>query len=335
MIGLQDFKKILFEEKEISLENLASMALIETQKRFGKTIELYAPLYISNHCSSVCSYCNYSAHNKKIYREHLHPEQAEKEMLRMKESGLDDILLLTGEMEDENRGDFVAGYVDLAKKYFTRVGVEIFPCNYSEYRQLHAAGVDYVTVYQETYDREIYRKVHKAGQKRDYDYRRETPGRVLESGIRGIGMGILLGLSEPKKDLLALAEHLIELRKIYWDHEFAVSFPRINDRSVKYPVSEIFLAKVIFLFRLLFPDASLLLSTRENRDFRNGMAGLGINKMSAGSKTTVGGYVDNLNVSSGEGQFDIEDMRSVAEVIQAIKSKGLSPVLKNHAKIYQ
>jgi 2-iminoacetate synthase len=315
------------------LESLAQQARQLTQKRFGKTIELYAPLYISNRCSSWCTYCNFSVKNKTLTRTDLDLNVAQQEMEALQAKGIDDILLLTGEMEDSERIDFLLPYIELADRYFTRIGVEIFPCSVAEYQRLRRAGVSYVTIYQETYDREVYAKVHKAGQKRDYDYRYQTPERVFQSGIRGIGMGALLGLADPVYDLMQLARHTQNLRRDYWDRDYSISFPRIRDRWIANPVSDRFLARAVFLFRLLFPDATLVLSTRESQAFRNGMAGLGINKMSAGSKTTVGGYDETTQVQD-KGQFEIEDRREVEEVVADLRQKGLSPVRKNHEKIF-
>lgn len=332
-ISLEDLPRLLNENDDSLLESLAQKAQIETQKRFGKTVELYAPLYVSNRCSSWCTYCNYSVKNKTITRTDLDFNVAEREMETLQAKGIDDILLLTGEIEDSDRIDFLLPYIESANRHFTRVGVEIFPCSVSEYQRLRQAGVSYVTIYQETYDREVYAKVHKAGQKRDYDYRYQTPERVFQSGIRGIGMGALLGLADPVFDLVQLAHHIQQMRRDFWDRDYSISFPRIRDRWTAHPVSDRFLARGVFLFRLLFPDATLVLSTRESQAFRNGMAGLGINKMSAGSKTTVGGYDEATQVQE-KGQFDIEDQREIEEVIHDLRQKGLCPVRKNHERIF-
>lgn len=333
MLTWNQLKDYLTNHDPRVLEELAQKAEQETRKRFGKTIELYTPLYISNRCSSECTYCNYSAKNKKTVRTELSLDQADQEMVMIKSMGLDDILLLTGEIEDTDRIEFLKPYVQMAQQKFTKVGVEIFPCTLEEYQKLRDLGVSYVTIYQETYSRATYQKVHRGGQKKDYDYRYNTPERVFSSGIKGIGMGILLGLSEPVADVMALAEHVMELRKKFWDREYSISFPRIRDRYVEHSVSDRFLAKIIFLFRLLFPDATLVLSTREDAAFRSAMAGLGINKMSAGSKTTVGGYFASQNISHTD-QFAVEDSRNVEQVVQDLRRHGFSPIRKNHERIF-
>lgn len=343
MISFNEFKKYLLDDKKNSLELLAQKSLLETQKRFGKTIELYAPLYISNFCQSVCTYCNFTLKNKKIIRKNLSMADAEREMTALKNAGIDDILLLTGELDHPRRTGFVLDYVKLASRYFTKIGLEIFSCATSEYDLFQKEGVTYVTIYQETYDKAIYEKAHKAGQKKNYEYRRQTPRRILESSIKGIGMGVLFGLARPEEEALALAEHICSLRKKYWHKDFSISFPRIRDRRVKYPVTDRFLARVIFLFRLLFPDVTLVLSTRESSTFRNGIAGIGINKMSAGSKTTVGGYADKVvgdknhqktDESKDPGQFEVEDKRSIEDIALTLNQKGFTPVKKNHDRVY-
>jgi 2-iminoacetate synthase len=333
-MNYSEFKELLYQKDFQDLEDLAQRARLATRQRFGKTMELYAPLYISNYCSSACSYCNFSARNKKINRKNLSISEAEREMSALKQRGLDEVLLLTGEMEDERRVDFLSPYISLASQYFTKVGLEIFPASTEEYKVLQKLGISYVTVYQETYNRDVYARVHKSGRKRDFAYRFDTPNRVLASGIRGVGMAILLGLAEPVQDFWVLSEHVRALKSKYWDRDFSISFPRIKDRSVHYPVSDKFLARAIFLFRLLFPDLTMVLSTRESGSFRNGMAGLGINKMSAGSRTTVGGYCAEQIATDRGGQFEIEDMRNIQEVRASLREKGLSPILKNHDRIF-
>ncbi len=333
MISWNQFMTYLADDDPNVLESLAQKARSETQKRFGKTIELYAPLYVSNYCSSECTYCNFSAKNKKTVRTQLSIQQAEMEMQKIQAMGMDDILILTGEIESPDRIDFLQPYIEKASQYFTKVGAEIFPCSREEYAILRQAGISYVTIYQETYQKDVYQRVHRAGQKKDFSFRYETPQRVFDSGIKSIGMGILLGLSDPVADVIALAKHITELRKKYWDREYAVSFPRIRDRRVAHVITDQFLAKIVFLFRLLFPDATLILSTREQAAFRSAMAGLGINKMSAGSRTTVGGYIES-GALADTNQFAIEDTRDVVEVVQDLRKCGLAPVRKNHEKIF-
>lgn len=312
------------------LEGMAARAQALTRRHFGRTISLYAPLYLSNHCGGGCAYCGFAADRPQA-RRHLDPDALGRELDALAACGFDDILLLTGERSDEAGLDYLLDSVARAAGRFSAVSVEAFPMTTAEYRRLADAGCTGVTVYQETYDRTVYERVHRWGPKRDYDARLEAPARALEAGMRTVGLGILLGLADPVADAGALYRHAADLRRRFWRSGIALSFPRIRPEAGGFapdrPVDDRTLARIIIAFRLALPDVPLVLSTREAPRFRDGMAGIGINRMSAGSRTTVGGYADGGDPCGG--QFDVEDRRSAAEVAAALRRRGLDPVLKN------
>jgi 2-iminoacetate synthase len=313
-----------------SLEQLASEAKAATLRRFGRIVSLYAPLYLSNHCSGGCAYCGFAS-DRKTPRRRLESGEIEQELAAMKALGIRDVLLLTGERTSETGFDYLRRSVETAARIMPRVAVEAFPMTVAEYRTLAECGCTGITIYQETYDPENYGKLHRWGPKRDFLERLETPERALQGGIRSVGVGALLGLSEPLSEAMALARHVRHLCRTYWKAGVSVSFPRIRPQEGGYqpawPVDDRFLARMIFAFRITMPDVDLVLSTRENPAFRDGMAGLGITRMSIASRTTVGGYHDP--VGAGTSQFEISDDRSAGEFCRALRMKEIEPVFKN------
>ncbi len=328
-ITLKKFKQLIEDNDFSYLDELAFEARLITEKYFGKNIDIYIPVYISNFCTNDCIYCNFSINNNKIKRQRLTLNEIEKEFIILKNKGFKEILILSG--GDEKDFELVLNSVLRAKKYFDKIGIEIFSCSLEQYKKLKAAGVAYVTIYQECYNKKIYNSIHRSGNKSNYYFRYNSPARVLKAGIRGIGMGVLYGISDPISETIALAEHISYLRKIYWDRDFSISFPRIRDRKTDYYIPDKLLAKIIFLFRLLFNDITLNLSTRESSKFRDGMLGLGINKISAESSTKVGGY---LKKQSGQDQFLISDTRNLKAIKQTLKNKGYFPVLKDYSAVF-
>ncbi|MBU4461287.1 MAG: 2-iminoacetate synthase ThiH [Verrucomicrobia bacterium] len=312
------------------LDDMAARAQALTRRHFGRTVSLYAPLYLSNHCGGGCAYCGYAADRPQA-RARLDPDALGREFDALAGCGFDDILLLTGERSDEAGFEYLLDSVARAAGRFSAVSVEAFPMTTAEYRRLADAGCTGVTVYQETYDRDVYGRVHRWGPKRDYAARIEAPARALEAGMRTVGLGILLGLADPLADAMALYLHAADLRQRFWRSGISLSFPRIRPEAggfvPEHPVSERTLARIVFAFRLALPDVPLVLSTREGPRFRDGIAGIGITRMSAGSRTTVGGYADGGTRCGG--QFDVEDRRTATEVAATLRRRGLDPVLKN------
>jgi 2-iminoacetate synthase len=317
------------------LEPMAVRAQALTRRHFGRTMQLYTPLYLSSFCPGGCAYCGFAS-DRKTERHRLSFEQVETELAALKKMGLEEVLLLTGERTPQADFDYVKQCVELAAGYFHNVTIEIFPMSGNEYEQLAEAGCTGVTLYQETYHPETYAKMHRWGPKSDMPERIDAPARALGGGLRFAGLGALLGLADPVFDLLALYRHVRHLQKTQWQAGLTVSFPRIQNEAggfqAPHPVSERQLAQYIFAFRICLPDVPLVLSTRESAAFRDGMAGLGINKMSVASKTTVGGYGDE---GSDEGQFDVNDSRGVKEFCKMLRSQELEPVFKNWDTTYR
>jgi 2-iminoacetate synthase len=250
--------------------------------------------------------------------------------------GFEEILLLTGERSSRADIDYLRTCVRLAADRFHTVAIEVFPMEQDEYHMLAEAGCVSVTMYQETYDPEPYDRMHRWGPKKDFFNRLDAPARALAGGLRFAGLGALLGLADPYHDMIALYRHTRHLQKTYWQAGVSLSFPRIRHEAggftAPHPVDEKMLAQIIFAFRICLPDVPLTLSTREGAPFRDGIAGIGINKMSIASRTTVGGYSGN---APEEGQFDINDGRSLETFQAMLHGKNLEPVFKNWEKLYR
>ncbi|HBA85155.1 MAG TPA: 2-iminoacetate synthase ThiH [Verrucomicrobia bacterium] len=335
--GSKALAELLSFQSLLSLESLAQRAQALTLRRFGRTISLYVPLYLSNFCSSGCAYCGFAA-DRKTPRKRLTFEETQNELSALKQMGFDEVLLLTGERTPQADCDYLASCVKLAAKVFHRVTIEAFPMSVEEYKALVQAGCTGVTLYQETYDRAQYDQLHRWGPKKDYDARLEAPERALEAGMRTVGLGVLLGLSDPVAEALALFRHVRQLERKFWRAGFSLSFPRIRPQAGGFqPLFEVddrLLARLIFAFRICLPDVELVLSTRERASFRDGMAGLGITKMSIASRTTVGGYQAGAAME-GSGQFEVSDERSVEEFCRALRSRRYEPVFKNWDAVYR
>ena len=318
-----------------SLEALAAESKALTLRRFGRTMTLYAPLYLSNFCSSGCVYCGFAS-DRKTPRRRLEPDEIRRELSAMKKLGITDILLLTGERTHDADFDYLQRSVEIAAQVMQRVSVEAFPMSIREYRALADSGCTAITIYQETYNRERYEALHRWGPKKDFIDRLETPARALEGGIKTVGLGVLLGLSDPREDALSLYRHVRHLGRTYWRAGLSVSFPRMRPQTGGYeppfPVDDHSLARMIFAYRIALPDVELVLSTRESAAYRDGMAGLGITRMSIESRTTGGGYNDTEN--NEKGQFEVFDDRSVHEFCNAMRAKNIEPVFKNWEPVY-
>ena len=326
-----DFAALLSPAAQPLLEQMAQKAKRLTCAQFGNNVGLYTPLYIANYCDNYCIYCGFNCHNK-IHRAKLNMEEIEKEMQAIAETGLEEILILTGESEKMSSVEYIGEACKIAKKYFRMVGLEIYPVNSDQYAYLHECGVDYVTVFQETYNSDKYETLHLAGNKRIWPYRFNTQERALMGGMRGVGFAALLGLDDFRKDAFACGYHAYLLQRKYPKAEIAMSCPRLrpiinNDKINPKDVHEPQLLQVICAYRLLLPFASITISTRECERFRNNVIKIAATKISAGVNVGIGGHTGE---EKGDEQFEISDGRSVEEVFNAIKEQGLQPVMSDY-----
>jgi 2-iminoacetate synthase len=312
------------------LEEMAQLAQQLTIQRFGRTIRLYAPLYLSNYCINNCRYCGFNKENKSE-RRRLTIEQAVNEADVIASEGLRDILLVSSEDRKFISIDYLSKLAGKLRSKFSSISIEVYQMSSAEYAKLLDAGIEGVTLYQETYDRDIYRKYHPAGPKANYDHRLSAADSIAQAGMREIGIGVLLGLSDWRLETLALAEHAHYLMKRYWKSRVSFSFPRLRpaknvDRTQFSLLSDKNLVQMIIALRLCFADAGLVLSTREGAELRDHLIEVGVTKVSAGSKTCPGGYSQPTNAIE---QFEIDDTRSPAQVAGMIRAHGFEPVWKD------
>lgn len=331
----EDFAALLSPAAFPLLEQLAQRAQQETRKHFGSSISLFTPLYIANYCENYCIYCGFNCHNS-IKRAKLSMEEIERELRAIAETGLQDILLLTGESRTQSPVEYIGEAVRLARKYFRVIGVEIYPLNTDEYAHLHACGADYVTVFQETYNAEKYETLHLEGHKRVFPYRLNAQERALRGGMRGVGFAALLGLDDFRRDAFATGLHAFLLQRKYPHAEIAFSCPRLrpiinNDQINPKDVHEPQLLQVICAYRLFMPFAAITISTRECARFRDNVIGIAATKISAGVSTGVGGH--EAEEKRGDEQFEISDGRSVHEVMEAITARHLQPVMADYVYV--
>jgi len=327
--SLEDFKALISPAALPYLEQMAELSHHLTKKRFGKTIQMFAPMYLSNECNNICTYCGFSFDNK-IKRKTLTDAEILKEVEFIKQQGFNHILLVTGEANHTVHVDYFKKAVELLKPHFANISIEVQPLETEEYKTLHEAGVYSVLVYQETYHQEVYKTYHPKGKKSNFHYRLETPDRIGISGFHKIGLGVLLGLEDWRTDSFFCALHLDYLQKTYWQSKFSVSFPRMRPaEGIIEPnviVGDKELVQLVCAYRLFNEDLELSISTRESEKFRNNIIPLGVTSMSAGSKTNPGGYtVEPLSLE----QFEISDERSPGEIAKLISNKGYEPVWKD------
>ncbi len=317
--------------REQFLEELAQRAKYETEKRFGNTMKLYVPLYVSDYCSNSCSYCSFAASND-IERNHLSLEKVKEEVDSLHESGFKSLLIVAGEDKSYVNIEYLTEVIKYAKTKIPSVAIEIAPLEEDEYNTLVRAGLDTVTLYQETYNKENYLKYHK-GSKRDYVKRIDYIDYAAKSGVRKIGLGALLGLSNIDEEGYFLFNHITYMLSKYWQTHISLSFPRLRPFIGGFQPNDIIddkkLVQYICAFRIAFKEIDLVLSTRENEIFRDHMYGIGITQISAGSKTTVGGYVNEDGEEDAFSQFEIADDRSVHEIEKVLISKGFDPIWKD------
>ena len=334
-IGAEDLAVLLSPSAEPLLEKMARRAKIETAKHFGNTVCMFTPLYIANYCENYCVYCGFNCSNK-IRRGKLSIDEIESEYKTISETGLREILLLTGESKSASPVEYIAEAVSLAKKYFSTIGVEVYPMNSDEYAVLRKAGADFVSVYQETYNTVKYEEVHLRGPKRVFPYRFNSQERALMGGMRGVAFGSLLGLSDFRKDAYAAGLHAFFIQKKYPWAEISYSLPRLrpyinNADNNPNDVHETQLLQVMLAYRIFMPYAGITISTRERAGFRDNVAGLAATKISAGVKVGIGGHGDYEQ--KGDEQFEISDPRSVEEVRKALLDKGLQPVFTDYVRV--
>ncbi len=325
VLSQDDFLTLLSPGAEPFLEAMAQRAHAVTLRQFGRSIQLFTPLYISNFCTNHCTYCSFAA-THSFKRDHLDMAQIEGEAKRLATTGLRQILLLTGDARRKASPEYIAEAVRVVSRYFPSVGLEVYAMTTDEYRQMADAGADLLTIYQETYDKELYHNLHPKGPKSDYAFRLDAPARACEAGFRQVAVGALLGLGEPHLDTFRAATHAHQLQARYPEVEIAISMPRMREFSgdqgfTVHPVSDRFFVQALTALRLFLPRSGITISTRESAIFRRQILPLGVTRMSAGVSTAVGHDHENAI-----GQFEIDDPRSVAEVSQELAEAGYQPV---------
>lgn len=339
--SVEDFKALLSPAAAPFLEQMAAKAKIETGKHFGNTVYIFTPLYIANYCENYCIYCGFNCYND-IKRKKLSMDEIRQEMKVIADSGIEEILMLTGESRGMSDVKYIGEACKLAAEYFKNVGLEIYPVNSDEYRYLHECGADYITVFQETYDSDKYETLHLLGHKRIFPYRFEAQERALMGGMRGVGFSALLGLSDFRKDALATALHVFYLQRKYPYAEFSLSCPRLrpiinNDKITPQDVHEKELCQILCAYRIFLPFAGITVSSREQKHFRDGIVKIAATKVSAGVSTGIGDHEDKYqgkdSEDAGDEQFEISDSRSFDQMYQDIAAEGLQPVLNDYVYV--
>lgn len=334
-LSTEDFGALLSPAAEPFLEQMVRRATIETSKHFGSSVCLFTPLYIANYCENYCIYCGFNCHNK-IRRAKLDYDGIRREMEAIAKTGMEEILILTGESRKMSDVEYIGKACEIAHEYFKNVGIEVYPMNTDEYAYLHKCGADYVTVFQETYNSDKYETLHLAGHKRIFPYRLNAQERAIRGGMRGVAFAALLGLDDFRKDAFAVGTHAYLLQRKYPHAEISFSCPRLrpiinNDKINPKDVHERQLLQVMCAYRIFMPFAGLTISTRERAGFRDNVVGMCATKISAGVSTGIGSHTEEE--SKGDNQFEISDDRSLDEVCAAIRAKGLQPVLNDYVYI--
>lgn len=324
-----DFAALLSPAAESFIEPAAQASHTLTVQRFGRTIKIYGPLYVSNECTNHCTYCGFN-HKNKIARITLTPDEIRREAEAVAKTGIRHILLVSGEHPKRIPLEYLLDAVKICNEYFAAVAIEVYPLSTEEYQLMTSTGVDGLTVYQETYNRDTYADVHPAGKKREFDWRLDAPERGAAAGMRSIGIGALMGLNDFRIEEYYVGLHARYLMKKFWKTHIMVSFPRIRhaEGGFKTPhiVSDLNLVQSITSLRLFLPDVGLVISTREGSGFREHLLPLGVTQMSAGAKTDPGGYTKPQK--AGE-QFAVQDGRTVDQFCSMLKEKGYDPVMKD------
>ena len=330
--SVDNFKALLSPAALPFLEEIAQKAQKETRKHFGNSVAIFTPLYIANYCENYCVYCGFNCHNK-IKRAQLNAEEIEKEMQAIAETGLEEVLILTGESPNKSSVEYIGEACKIAKKYFKLIGLEVYPMDSKDYAYLHECGADFVTVFQETYNSDKYKTLHLGGRKRIFPYRLNAQERAIMGGMRGVGFAALLGLDDFRKDALATGMHAYLLQKKYPHAEIAFSCPRLrpiinNDKINPKDVHEPQLLQIICAYRIFMPFASITISTRECERFRDNIIQIAATKISAGVNVGIGGH--SQEEEKGDEQFEISDGKSVDEIYQMIEDNGMQPVMTDY-----
>ena len=333
--SLEDFKALLSPAAEPFLEQIARKARLETRKHFGNSAYFFTPIYISNYCENYCIYCGFNCHNK-IKRAKLSMEEIHEEMKAIADTGLEEILILTGESRKASDVKYIGEACKIAKKYFKNIGIEVYPMNSDEYRYLRECGADYVTVFQETYNSDKYETLHLAGHKRIFPYRFNAQERALMGGMRGVAFAALLGLDDFRKDALGTGMHAYLIQRKYPWAEISISCPRlrpiINNASINpKDVHEKQLLQIMCAYRLFLPFAGMTISTRERAEFRDNVVGLAATKISAGVSTGIGSHSESED--KGDAQFEIADTRGLEEIYDSLKKRGIQPVMNDYVYV--
>ena len=330
--SVDNFKALLSPAALPFLEEIAQKAQKETRKHFGNSVAIFTPLYIANYCENYCVYCGFNCHNK-IKRAQLNAEEIEKEMQAIAATGLEEVLILTGESPNKSSVEYIGEACKIAKKYFKLIGLEVYPMDSKDYAYLHECGADFVTVFQETYNSDKYKTLHLGGRKRIFPYRLNAQERAIMGGMRGVGFAALLGLDDFRKDALATGMHAYLLQKKYPHAEIAFSCPRLrpiinNDKINPKDVHEPQLLQIICAYRIFMPFASITISTRECERFRDNIIQIAATKISAGVNVGIGGH--SQEEEKGDEQFEISDGRSVDEIYHMIEDNGMQPVMTDY-----
>ncbi|MCR5214076.1 MAG: 2-iminoacetate synthase ThiH [Eubacterium sp.] len=352
--SVEDFKALLSPAAAPFLEQMAEKATLLTEQHFGNTVYIFTPLYIANYCQNYCVYCGFNCYNN-IKRKKLTFEEIDHEMSVIAQTGMEEILMLTGESRYYSDIKYIGEAVKIAKKYFRNIGIEIYPVNTDEYKYLHECGVDYVTVFQETYNSDKYETLHLLGHKRVWPYRFDAQERALMAGMRGAGFSALLGLDDFRKDALASALHVYYINRKYPHAELSLSCPRLrpivnNEKINPRDVGEKELCQVLCAYRIFLPYVGITVSSRESAEFRNGIAKICATKVSAGVSTGIGdheekyddsdenGHIDvsreaAVDEAAGDEQFEINDNRSIDRMMDDMENGGLQPVLNDYVYV--
>ncbi len=330
VIGPEDFLALLSPAARPYLEHMARKAHDLTVRHFGKTIQLFTPLYLSNWCTNRCVYCSFNACSG-ISRMQLTLEDTLREGKAIAATGLKHVLLLTGEAPVKASVGYISDCVRVLRPLFPSLSIEVYALTEQEYRTLYGAGVDGMTLFQETYNEGLYPELHPAGPKSDYAFRLNAPERACRAGMRNVNIGALLGLDAWQREAFMTGMHAHWLQQSYPGTDIALSLPRMRPYAGQFQpaceVDDASLVQILFAMRLFLPRCGVTISTRESPDFRDNLMPLGVTRMSAGVSTAVGGYAESDEKTVG--QFEISDSRSVDEVVQAILQKGYQPVFKD------
>ena len=340
-IDIEDFKALLSPAAFPHLNEMAERARYDTARQFGNTVYMFTPLYIANYCENYCIYCGFNCYND-IHRKQLDKDEIRHEMEVIADTGIEEILILTGESKKRSSVEYIGEACKLAKEYFRNVSLEVYPGNIDDYKYWHECGADYVTVFQETYNAKKYETLHLLGHKRIFPYRFEAQERALLGGMRGVGFSALLGLSDFRKDALATGLHVYYLQRKYPWAEYSLSCPRLrpiinNEKINPLDVGEAQLTQILCAYRIFLPFAGIVVSSRETKRFRNGIVKIAATKVSAGVSTGIGDheakYTHTEEKGTGDEQFEIADTRSFDSMYSDLSDEGMQPVTNDYVYV--